>query len=132
MQQLTMGISNMQVNQGDNKLPSQTETNPKQCGAITSTEAITTRSGKSIEPILKTPYVAPHLRPSTLEAVETKVKEKEVAASTTMLEPMKTTVNVSTQRIPFPERLEKNKEDKQYAKFLDVMKDVQITLMACR
>ena len=31
-------------------------------------------------------------------------------------------------RIPFPTRLEKPKEDKQFAKFLEAMKDVQITI----
>jgi hypothetical protein len=62
MQHLTMGVSNLQVSNNDNKLPSQTEMNPKQCGEITSTEVITTRSGKNTRPILKAPYVAPHLR----------------------------------------------------------------------
>nr|XP_051202491.1 uncharacterized protein LOC127316113 [Lolium perenne] len=41
---------------------------------------------------------------------------------------MKSTIEVNVQRIPFPERLEKSKEDKQYAKSLEVMKDVQITI----
>jgi hypothetical protein len=41
---------------------------------------------------------------------------------------MKSTIEVNVQKIPFPERLEKSKEDKQYAKFLEVMKDVQITI----
>jgi hypothetical protein len=41
---------------------------------------------------------------------------------------MKSTIEVNVQRIPFPEILEKSKEDKQYAMFLEVMKDVQITI----
>ena len=40
MQQLTAGISNAQVNQSDNKLPAQAEKNPKQCGAISTTESV--------------------------------------------------------------------------------------------
>ena len=32
------------------------------------------------------------------------------------------------QKIPFPSRLEKTKEEKQYAKFLETMKEVQITI----
>jgi hypothetical protein len=32
------------------------------------------------------------------------------------------------QKIPFPERLDKTKEEKQYAKFLETMKEVQITI----
>ncbi|KAG8060245.1 hypothetical protein GUJ93_ZPchr0002g23128 [Zizania palustris] len=31
-------------------------------------------------------------------------------------------------KLPFPERFEKSSEDKQFAKFLDMMKDVQITI----
>nr|XP_051202492.1 uncharacterized protein LOC127316114 [Lolium perenne] len=68
MQHLTLGVSNLQVSNNDNKLPSQTETNPKQCGAITSTEAIITRSGKNTGPILTAPYVAPHLRQPMCES----------------------------------------------------------------
>ena len=32
------------------------------------------------------------------------------------------------QKVPFPERLEKIKEEKQYAKFLETMMEVQITI----
>jgi hypothetical protein len=66
MQQLTAGISNNSGNQLEGKLPAQAEKNPKQCGAISTTEvvdAVTTRSGVNTEPLLKTPpnvtYVAP-------------------------------------------------------------------------
>ena len=66
MQRLTAGISNAQVNQLENKLPAQVEKNPKQCGAISHTEAVTTRSGLSTELVLKTPpmvtYVVPPRR----------------------------------------------------------------------
>jgi hypothetical protein len=31
-------------------------------------------------------------------------------------------------KVLFPERLEKNKEDKQFNKFLEIMKDVQVTI----
>ena len=43
MQTLTAGISNAQVAQPVNKLPAQAEKNPKQCGAIETVEAVTTR-----------------------------------------------------------------------------------------
>jgi hypothetical protein len=69
MQQLTAGISNNPRNQPESKLPAQAEKNPKQCGAISTTEvvdAVTTRSGVNTEPLLKTPptvtYVAPPRR----------------------------------------------------------------------
>ena len=45
MQKLTAGISNAQVIQPENKLPAQAEKNPKQCGAIETVEAVTTRCG---------------------------------------------------------------------------------------
>jgi hypothetical protein len=31
-------------------------------------------------------------------------------------------------KVPFPERLDKTKEEKQYSKFLETMKEVQITI----
>ena len=33
-----------------------------------------------------------------------------------------------SQKVPFPEHLEKTKEEKQYAKFLETMREVQITI----
>src|SRR4051812_32241194 len=35
---------------------------------------------------------------------------------------------ITTNNIPFPERFNKPKEDKQFAKFLETMKGVQITI----
>ena len=79
MQQLTAGISNTQGNQSESKLPAQTEKNPKKCGAIETVEAVTTRSGISTAPLLKTPqmtYVAPARRATVQQPV---VSENTVA-----------------------------------------------------
>jgi hypothetical protein len=67
MQQLTVGISNNPGNQLENKLPAQAEKNPKQFGAISTTEVVddvTTRSGVNTEPLLKTPTAVTYVAPS--------------------------------------------------------------------
>ena len=69
-----------QTNQNSTaRLPSQPEANPKQCGAITASNAVTTRSGKitvdraNTKPI----YVAPPRRNETvLEPAAIPVEEK--------------------------------------------------------
>ncbi|PVH32254.1 hypothetical protein PAHAL_9G354600 [Panicum hallii] len=69
--------------------------------------AITTRSGKTTtDPLLPTPplYIPPAFRPS---------------------QPM---ASPQDQQLPFPEQFEKSSEDKQFAKFLELMKDAQITI----
>jgi hypothetical protein len=81
MQQLTAGISNNNTgNQAEGKLPAQAEKNPKQCGALSTTEvvdAVTTRSGVNTEPLLKTPpnvtYVAPQRRTTVQQQMSPKV-----------------------------------------------------------
>ena len=74
MQTLTAGVSNAQVAQPANKLPAQAEKNPKQCGAIETVEAVTTRSGVNTAPVLKTPpkmtYVAPARRTTVQQPLE--------------------------------------------------------------
>ena len=70
MQTLTAGISNSQVIQPENKLPAQAEKNPKQCGVISTTEAVTTRSGVNIEPVLKTPPMVPYVAPQRRATIQ--------------------------------------------------------------
>lgn len=125
------------------KLPSQAEQNPKgQCGAIMSSEAITTRTGKVIAPLLPTPptqhYVPPALRNvirnNVQHADQAKQKPVEVEKNQSESEISSPVQNDSASetsskaKIPFPERVEKNKEDRQYAKFLEKMKEVQVTI----
>jgi hypothetical protein len=118
MQQLTAGISNNPGNQPENKLPAQAEKNPKQCGAISTTEvvdAVTTRSGVNTEPLLKTPttvtYVAPPRR-TTIQQQTT--SEASVPMHEKPVEPIVETQNPAAkptekyllQKVPFPERLD--------------------------
>jgi hypothetical protein len=123
-------LSRVCQNRDDAKLPAQPEHNPKaQCGAIT-TCAVTTRAGTSTSPILPTPsaYVPPHVRNLKKQAPNEQREESDVEKNegeTTVNDVQPDKVQVSQPlRIPFPERLERNKDDKQYAKFLEVMKEV--------
>ena len=131
MQQVTAGISNSQGKQPENKLPAQVEKNPKQCGAISTTqavEAVTTRSGLNTEPILKTPptatYVVPPRRPreeqmpreEKMPHEEEMPRERNLARETPPepaipVEPAAVPVieKPLVQKIPFPSRLEKTK-----------------------
>ena len=119
------------------RLPSQPEANPKQCGAIIASNAVTTRSGKTTVDRANTQpvYVAPPRRSeSVLEpaaiSVQEKAKEK-VTLQETDKEVEKEPERMeepSQVRIPFPMRLDKSKEERQFTKFLEAMKDVQITI----
>jgi hypothetical protein len=145
MQQLTAGISNNPGNQSEGKLPAEAEKNPKQCGAISTidvVDAVTTRSGVNTEPLLKTPnvtYVAPQRRTTIQQKTPPEVvlprQEKPVGQPAETQNPAKTqnsaaepTEKPLLMKVPFPERLDKTKEEKQYSKFLETMKEVQITI----
>jgi hypothetical protein len=121
------------------RLPSQSKANPNvQCGAIT------TRSGTVVAPLLPTPkqkvYVAPAMRSflaNTKEADQDKVSATPAAESRKENESESHLSNTSEpvlditnegQRIPFPGRFEKSKEDNHFARFLEKMRDVQITI----
>jgi hypothetical protein len=138
-----------QLEKVEQKLPAQPIANPKaHCGAIDICDAFMTRSGRSSGPVLPTPsraYVAPALRsrmtsiPEELERNDKeesrdnakkgdqpigndKEDEPQVIPATKNSEP---TVSC---KIPFPDRMEKSKEDKQFSKFLETMKSVEITI----
>ena len=88
MQKLTAGISNAQVIQPENKLLAQSEKNPKQCGAISTTEsveAVTTRSGINTAPVLKTPPMVPYVAPQRRSQVQ-----QPVVSENTVVNPEKT------------------------------------------
>ena len=82
-----MLVSKMDSMVGENeaRLPAQPIPNPKaHCGAISSVDAVTTRSGVMSGPLLPTPktYVPPAMRPSSSgtppSTSSEKLKEKEV------------------------------------------------------
>lgn len=134
MQQMKIGVGSSQAS--NDKLPSQPVANPKSsghCGAISSVEAVTTRAGTVTAPVIpsssKQKYVTPPLRTVASEK-ELHVKEKSPVESPSESVVQKSNAEKITPppKVPFPERLEKGKEEKQYAKFLEKMKEVQVTI----
>jgi thioester reductase-like protein len=125
-------LANQAVQNTVNRLPSQPEANPKQSGATTSSNAVTTRSGKitreknPAQPI----YVAPPRRTETAANLIPKqvTKQKEIEKIPEVEEELERVEEGPPIKLPFPSRMEKPKEDKQFAKFLEAMKDVQITI----
>jgi hypothetical protein len=119
---------------------------------------VTTRAGRSTTVfdkqlektgILPKPYVTPPLRKNSNEGEiqprSVKEIEKEIAPKSNTLPvkignpPMNNTKEAATSstilpeaiqmnKVPFPDRFEKSKEDKQFNKFLQIMKDVQVTI----
>jgi hypothetical protein len=89
--------------------------------------------GVNTEPLLKTSptvtYVAPPRR-TTIQQQTT--SEATVPMHEKPVEPLAETQNHAAKpteksllmKVPFPERLDKTKEEKQYAKFLETMKEV--------
>ncbi|XP_022864646.1 uncharacterized protein LOC111384579 [Olea europaea var. sylvestris] len=95
-------------------LPSTTEVNPKeQC------EAITLRNGKELE------------APITSEKFEKEDQEMQLHTPT-LSEEISNNQPIPPQdlapKVPFPQRLKKNKLDKQFSKFLDVFKKLHINI----
>ena len=88
MQTLTAGISNAQVAQPEGKLPAQAEKNPKQCGAIETVEAVTTRSGVNTAPVLKTPPMMPYVAPPR------RTNQQSVTTEENAVEPQKEATSV--------------------------------------
>ena len=83
------------------------------------------------EPLLPNPpavYVPPAMRGLPVENTEIQRNETEIDSERQMSSSTKAPENVALHRIPFPERLEKPKKDKQFTKFLEAMKSVQITI----
>ena len=127
-------LASQTVQNADNKLPAQPIANPKQCGAVTTIQAITTRSGKVLESSSGNQkarvYIAPARRNLENDVAERESHvemngNKETAAER---EEMPSASEGNNIKVPFPSRLEKPKEDKQFSKFLEAMKDVQITI----
>jgi hypothetical protein len=98
---------------------------------------------RRIKPLLKTPpnvtYVAPQRRTTVQQQTSPEVvlprQEKSVGQPAETQNPAKTqnsatkpTEKPLLMKVPFPERLDKTKEERQYSKFLETMKEVQITI----
>ncbi|XP_030496672.2 uncharacterized protein LOC115712523 [Cannabis sativa] len=106
------------TNRAQGNLPSTTEVNPKE-----NCNAITLRSGKT--------YAGPN---------QDKPKEEEEGEPTPTQEKKKTTDGLQQKetpppiiidhhiKIPYPQRLQKNKIDKQFSKFLEIFKKLHINI----
>jgi len=106
-------LANMLMGRQQGNLPSTTEINPKeQC------KAITLISGKEVE------QTAGNKSASKEEKEQVAKPFQNMKQSDPMPEPMQEIM----QRIPFPQLLKKNKLDKQFSKFLDVFKKLQINI----
>ena len=92
-------------------LPSKTEENPKRVNAIT------LRSGKEVE--------TPAGMVEEKEEVQVKDKGKRKLEEPTLTSP---SVKLYVPLVPFPGRLKQQKLDEQFAKFLDVFKNLQINI----
>lgn len=146
MQTLTTRMDSLVASQPSastqGRLPAQPEVHPRgHCGAIT------TRSGKTTtDPLLPTPplYVPPAFRPSQPMASPQDQQVPQQSTTTTAGQPSSSTppaiapndpssisstsVPPTKPKQPFPERFEKSSEDKQFAKFLEMIQDAQITI----
>ncbi|PIN05661.1 DNA-directed DNA polymerase [Handroanthus impetiginosus] len=95
-------------------LPSNTEPNPRQDGKA-QCQAVTLRNGRELQEVVKEPTK------SKEKEVISEEKEKEVEAPLEVSKP-------TTLQPPFPQRLQKQKLEKQFLKFLEVFKKLHINI----
>ncbi|XP_061981417.1 uncharacterized protein LOC133701500 [Populus nigra] len=106
-------LANMLTGRQQGNLPSTTEINPKeQC------KAITLRSGKEVEQIAGNKSAGREEEEQVAKPLQNMKK----------FDPLPEPMQEIMQRIPFPQRLKKSKLDKQFSKFLDVFKKLQINI----
>ncbi|XP_022864581.1 uncharacterized protein LOC111384524, partial [Olea europaea var. sylvestris] len=109
-------------------LPSNTETNPKE-----QVKAITTRSGVQLPEIhVKRPATviekAPTMDEEQVDELDKAAEENQVESSNSPQVKATAPVKAYVPPIPFPQRLQKHKLDKQFQKFLDVFKKLHINI----
>ncbi|XP_022883158.1 uncharacterized protein LOC111399906 [Olea europaea var. sylvestris] len=109
-------------------LPSNTETNPKE-----QVKAITTRSGVQLPEIhVKRPATviekAPTMDEEQVDELDKAAEENQVESSDSPQVKATVPVKAYVPPIPFPQRLQKHKLDKQFQKFLDVFKKLHINI----
>src|SRR3954468_19087124 len=106
-------IHNILSNRTQGTFPSDTEKNPKE-----QVNAVTLRSGKQ----LQEPQPKPTEKRSEESHVEEIIKEKEPN------EPKKIEQNKYEDRLPYPNRLKRVHDEKQYSKFLDMFRSLHINV----
>lgn len=109
-------------------LPSNTETNPKE-----QVKVITIRSGVQLpEMHVKRPTTviekAPTMDEEQVDELDKAAEENQVESSDSPQVKATTPIKAYVPPIPFPQRLQKHKLDKQFQKFLDVFKKLHINI----
>ncbi|RWR83368.1 hypothetical protein CKAN_01212200 [Cinnamomum micranthum f. kanehirae] len=123
----TMGqLANMMTERAQGSLPSTTENNPRE-----QVRAITLRSGKELNPNLRAKpekEQSPHDRKVKVsnQPSEEKKEEEDDFVPCRITFPDNPAPYVPP--IPYPQRLRKNKLDKQFAKFLDIFKKLHVNI----
>ncbi|XP_019259383.1 PREDICTED: uncharacterized protein LOC109237523 [Nicotiana attenuata] len=104
-------------------LPSDTEANPR-----AALNAVSLRNGRQLEEVLskKRKQVTFNDRPTTVESTSEKAKEPEKPAREAVAE--QSPQLVARTPPPFPQRLQKLRDNATYKKFLDILKQVQINI----
>ena len=118
-------MANLLTERQPGSLPSNSEENPRRDGNE-HVKAVTLRSGKELESQLQ-PSVVEHLETEEFTQPErkddaNKEQPQEKQSSETAVE---TKASVP---VPYPQRLKKNKLDKQFTKFMDVFKKLHINI----
>lgn len=106
-------------------MPSNVEVNPKNDG-IEQCKTVTLRSGKQLEEqSAESPNKVPKNEEKSGEnkGEEKKVDEEPIAKDKTKKQ------SVVVPAVPFPQRFQKQKLDKQFSKFLEVFKKFQINIL---
>ncbi|XP_075100128.1 uncharacterized protein LOC142176414 [Nicotiana tabacum] len=117
-------LASSQNNRPAGALPSDIEANPK-----VSLNVVTLRNERQLEEVQskKGKHVTFNERPTTIESTSEKSKESEKPTGEAVAEqppPL-----VARPPPPFPQRLQKLKDDVAYKKFLDILKQVQINIL---
>ncbi|XP_019234723.1 PREDICTED: uncharacterized protein LOC109215158 [Nicotiana attenuata] len=104
-------------------LPSDTEANPR-----VALDAVSLRNGRQLEEVQskKRKQVTFNERPATIESTSEKAKEPEKPAGEAVAE--QSPQLVARPPPPFPQRLQKLRDNAAYKKFLDILKQVQINI----
>ena len=118
-------MANLLTERQPGSLPSNSEVNPRRDGNE-HVKAVTLRSGKELESQLQPPVV------EQLETEEiTQPERKDDADKEQPQEKQSSETSVETKAsvpVPYPQRLKKNKLDKQFTKFMDVFKKLHINI----
>ena len=112
-------LANAMVSRTQGNLPSTTESNPKEL------KAITLRSGKEV--MTQAEMSKDDEKKEEEQNVKVEDEEKE-ERNTERKEVPKPTPPSFVPKLPFPQRLKKQKDEEQFSKFLDIFKKLEINV----